>query len=145
MSKDGNALGLSTSGGNVMYNGKKLVIPLEIYQPDAVDFAGATSWGAYLAQVIPGASFPVVQLPFPTLLGNQVQNQNPMPVYLLGWAPDYPFPTDYLGPMALPVNASTYPGPNDFTPWWFGHNASDSLASSATGQSQAANLTDMIN
>ncbi len=145
MSKDGAALGLSMSGGNVMYNGKNLVIPLEIYQPDAVDFAGATSWGAYLAKVIPGASFPVVQLPFPTLLGNQVQNSNPMPVYLLGWAPDYPFPTDYLGPMALPVNASTYPGPNDFTPWWFGHNASDSLASSATGQSQAANLTEMIN
>ena len=27
--------------------------------------------------------------------------------------------------MANPLNLSTYPGPNDFTPWWFGYNTSN--------------------
>ncbi|EQD48005.1 ABC-type peptide transport system, solute-binding component, partial [mine drainage metagenome] len=107
MANDANALGLSMSGGKVLYNGKPLIIPLYIFSADPVDQAGATTWATALATVIPGASFPVVPTAFPTLLGNQVQGSNPMPVYLLGWAPDYPFPTDYLGPMANPVNTST--------------------------------------
>ena len=143
MSKDGSALGLSMSGGNVIYNGKKLVIPIYIYSADPVDLAGATSWGTYLQSVIPGASFPVEVTAFPTLLANQLQGQNPMPVYLLGWSPDYPFPTDYLGPMALPVNASTYPGPNDMNPWYFGNNTTNSLHNTASGIDQSRNLTEM--
>jgi ABC-type transport system substrate-binding protein len=145
MSKDGKILDLSMSGGNVVYHGKKLVIPIYIYSADPVDLAGATSWGTYLQSVIPGATFPVEVTAFPTLLANQLQGQNPMPVYLLGWLPDYPFPTDYLGPMALPVNSSTYPGPNDMTPWWFENNTSNSMHNTATAKSQANNLTDMIN
>jgi peptide/nickel transport system substrate-binding protein len=34
--------------------------------------------------------------------------QNPMPVYTLGWAPDYPDPTDYVKPMYLPDSTYTY-------------------------------------
>ena len=143
MSKDGSALGLSTSGGNVLYNGKPLVIPIYIFSPDPADQAGATSWAAYLSDVIPGATFPIEPTAFPTLIGNQVQGQNPMPIYTLAWAPDYPFPTDYMGPMALPVNSSTYPGPNDFNPWYFGNNTTNSLHATASGQDQSRNLTEM--
>ncbi|MHB8371374.1 MAG: ABC transporter substrate-binding protein [Thermoplasmataceae archaeon] len=143
MAHDGAKLGLSMSGGKVVYNGSSLVIPIYIFSADPVDLSGATTWAKALASVIPGASFPVEPTAFPTLIGNGVQGANPMPVWLLGWAPDYPFPTDYLGPMALPVNSSTYPGPNDFNPWYFGNNTTNSLASTATGQSQSRNLTEM--
>ncbi len=34
--------------------------------------------------------------------------QNPMPVYSLGWAPDYPDPTDYVGPLYLANSTYTY-------------------------------------
>jgi ABC-type transport system substrate-binding protein len=33
--------------------------------------------------------------------------QNPMPVYTLGWAPDYPDPTDYVVPLYLPDSTYT--------------------------------------
>ena len=32
---------------------------------------------------------------------------NPMPVFTLGWAPDYPDPTDYIGPMVTENNTYT--------------------------------------
>jgi hypothetical protein len=35
--------------------------------------------------------------------------QNPMPIYNLGWAPDYPDPTDYMAPMFYPDNSYTAP------------------------------------
>jgi hypothetical protein len=31
-----------------------------------------------------------------------------MPFYTLGWAPDYPDPTDYVSPLYLPDNSYTY-------------------------------------
>ncbi len=34
--------------------------------------------------------------------------QNPMPFYTLGWAPDYPDPTDYVKPLYLPDSTYTY-------------------------------------
>ncbi len=34
--------------------------------------------------------------------------QNPMPFYTLGWAPDYPDPTDYVKPLYLPDSSYTY-------------------------------------
>ena len=141
MANDAGKLGLSMSGGNVLFNGKTLVIPIFIYQPDPVDFAGATTWGADLAKIIPGASFPVEEIPFGTLLGNQVPYSNPMPVYILGWAPDYPFPTDYLGPMALPVKSSTYPGPNGMTVSIFENYSHNQLLGTTTAKSQAHNMT----
>jgi hypothetical protein len=35
--------------------------------------------------------------------------QNPFPIWSSGWAPDYPDPTDYITPMALPNQTYTYP------------------------------------
>ena len=115
---------LTNVSGAWQYNGSDLNVPIYIFSPDPVDLNGATAWANNLAIITgdPAANFPVVPTGFPTLIGNQVQGSNPMPVYELGWAPDYPYPTDYLQPMANPLNGSTYPGPNDFTPWWFGYN-----------------------
>ncbi len=139
-SSDFKALGLtnSTSTGAVLYNGKPLVIPIVIDTADPTDLAGATTWASYLEQVIPGSTFVVTPLAFPTILGYQVQGANPMPVYFLGWAPDYPYPTDYLAPMGLPTNTSLYPGANEFTPYWFANSGVPS------GQQQAAVMKQMI-
>ncbi len=125
-SKSGSMTITTTPSGTYTYNGLPLQIPIFIYSADPSDLAGAEQWGSYLSKyVVIGASFPVEPTAFPVLLGNQVQGQNPMPIYELGWAPDYPYPTDYLNPMANPINSSTYPGPNDFTPYWFSNNSSN--------------------
>ena len=108
----------NTSSG-YMYKGKPLVIPIFIPTGDSTDLAGATTWGGNLATFIKGATFPVIPTPFPSIIGNKKQGSNPMPIYFLGWGPDYPYPTDYLQPMALPINTSNYPGSNDFTPYYF--------------------------
>ena len=118
---------LTNVSGSWEYNGSALNVPIYIFSADPVDLNGATSWAKNLALITgnPYKDFPVVPTSFPALIGNQVQANNPMPIYELGWLPDYPYPTDYLQPMANPLNLSTYPGPNDFTPWWFGYNTSN--------------------
>ena len=118
---------LTNVSGSWEYNGSALNVPIYIFSADPVDLNGATAWAKNLALITgnPYKDFPIVPTAFPTLIGNQVQANNPMPIYELGWLPDYPYPTDYLQPMANPMNLSTYPGPNDFTPWWFGYNTSN--------------------
>ncbi len=117
-----------TSTGS--YNGAPLDIPIMTFSQDPVDEEAVQTWAENLSYVIFGTYsdakyFPVEPTNFVTLLGNMVQGQNPMPIYELGWSPDYPYPTDYMLPMAYPGNSSTYPGPNDFTPYWFGYNTSN--------------------
>ncbi len=131
---------------NGMYNGKQLSFPIITFDQDPVDEAAAATWASNLSQVIFGTSadsgqFPVAPTSFVNLLGYMVQGQNPAPIYELGWAPDYPNPTDYMGPMALPINSSTYPGANDFTPYWFNGNASNPTPNGT----EAATLTTMVN
>ncbi len=45
-----------------------------------------------------------VDIPFFNLVVNSfsLAGQNPMPMFTLGWAPDYPDPTDYVAPMYYP-------------------------------------------
>ena len=118
---------LTNVSGVWEFNGSALYIPIYIFSADPADFNGASSWARNLAIITgdPTANFPVIPATIQTLIDNQFQGQNPMPIYELSWAPDYPYPTDYLWPMANPLNGSTYPGPNDFTPYWFGQSASN--------------------
>jgi peptide/nickel transport system substrate-binding protein len=48
--------------------------------------------------------------------------QNPMPIFTLGWAPDYPDPTDYMAPLYQPDSTYT-----------FGDAVMEGLASSGVG------------
>ena len=139
-------MGISYTSGKDMYNRKPLNIPIFIFSADPVDQQGASQWATALQTFMPGVGFEVEPTAFTTLLGNMVQGQNPMPIYELGWAPDYPYPTDYLGPMALPVNSSTYPGPNDMNPYWFYGNPANPLYAYKLTEmkSQAQNLTYML-
>jgi len=51
-----------------------------------------------------------VDVSFVTLVINSFSapTQNPMPIFTLAWAPDYPDPSDYVGPILSPNSTYTY-------------------------------------
>ena len=129
----GRAAGISydTSTGMDVYNGAPLVIPVFVPSGDPVDDAGVTTWGDNLAQIIPGATFPVIQEEAVVMGGYQAMNENSMPFYQgFVWSPDYPYPTDYMAPMALPTNDSFFLGANGLTSYWF-NSTSNTLRNSS--------------
>jgi hypothetical protein len=73
---------------------------------------------------------------------------NPMPIYRLGWAPDYPDPTDYIAPFYEPNQAYTYPdavaealaAPAYNQPTYTGGHCY-----TGTGSAHAMNATDVVN
>ncbi len=143
-SDNATSMGVSKdSSGNIIYNKANLVIPIFIPQGDPVDLAAATTWGSALAKVIPGATFPVQTVTYYDLfVGYQVPGQVPMPINWGGWAPDYPYPTDYLLPMGMPVNSSTYMGADMHTIYWVGGAGGQNPNPNAT---EAKMLTSMYN
>jgi peptide/nickel transport system substrate-binding protein len=84
------------------------------FQPDTVDLTFAAEVGYSIASG-PGG--------------------NPMPLYILAWAPDYPDPTDYMAPLYYPDSTytysdalqetldGTYSTPTTFNATWCGHTA----------------------
>jgi hypothetical protein len=156
-SPDAAKMGISS---NSMYKGAMLDIPIITFSPDPQDEEGATTWGTALAIMMgygPSAftQFPASPVPFAILLGYQVFGQNPMPIYELGWAPDYPYPSDYMGPMADPAPAALYPGANGMFPQYI-HTVNTSEAktlrqmaawfnSSLVNVSQAESLYHQLN
>jgi hypothetical protein len=68
-------------------------------------------WVSEVSQFSNGAVKVVpVDINFINLVINSFSNPgtNPMPMYELGWAPDYPDPTDYTGPLYMPDSTYTY-------------------------------------
>jgi peptide/nickel transport system substrate-binding protein len=68
-------------------------------------------WASEISQLSGGRiKMDVVDINFITLVINSAYSgpyNNPMPFYTLGWAPDYPDPTDYVTPLYLPDNTYT--------------------------------------
>lgn len=126
-----------------------VTIAINVEAADSVDQAAALEWSNNLKALDPGhLIINVVPVPFATIIGNSVAWQDPMSIYMLGWLPDYPFPTDYTLPMLLPsttgapftpgsANGGTYPDANNLNIPYF--------ASDANGTNQVANLTIMYN
>ncbi|MFP3318063.1 MAG: ABC transporter substrate-binding protein [Thermoplasmata archaeon] len=92
-----------------MYN-VSINIPIIVYASDPVDFAAASMWASNLSKMDPNIQATPIYQPFATTIGYMVPGENPMPIYLLGWAPDYPYPSDYVNAMYL--ENGTYPGAN---------------------------------
>ena len=69
-------------------------------------------WASELSQLTSGAvQVQPVDLNFvDVVIGSEYcgPSQCPMPTYALGWAPDYPDPTDYVGPLYEANNTYTY-------------------------------------
>ncbi len=127
------------TGNFAMYAGSPMVVPIVVQQGDPIDAAAVTVWASDL-QKATGIQMPVVQLSFPDINSLSVAGQNPLPISLNQWFPDYPYPTDYLEPIAMPINSSTFMGAASFTPYWFG----SSPQNNATNQTEAAQLQSMI-
>lgn len=128
--------GISKSkSGEYMYNGAPLNIPIFIMSGFPSILAGATTWASQIEKVIPGATSSVVHLTSSVLIDYLVPGSNPMPIFYLFWYPDYPYPTDYLGPLGLPENSSFATGGASFTPY---------LLSTTGHTNQAQNASDMI-
>ncbi len=68
-------------------------------------------WASEINQLSGGKiKVSVVDINFITLVINSAYSgpyNNPMPFFTLGWAPDYPDPTDYVAPLYLPDNTYT--------------------------------------
>jgi ABC-type transport system substrate-binding protein len=126
MEHSGKKLGLTMSSGKLMYNGAQVTLPIFYNTPDPVDQAGISTWTNYILQVT-GIAIQQEPTPFNQLINYEYgtgPGTNPMPIYLLGWSPDYPFPTDYLKPMALPSSSlSVYPATDGMYPSWIGNNS----------------------
>ena len=88
-------------------------IPIVVAAGDTINYAGAEMWGAALHQMDPDISVTVEYQPFATQIAEQVPDQNPMPLYYLGWIADYPYPSDFINAMYL--EGGTYPSASAFT------------------------------
>jgi hypothetical protein len=77
---------------------------------DTTDQLGEINWGTNLATFIPGLTVSIQFTGYTNIYLDYYGSANPAPLMFAGWAPDYPYPNDYLLPMALPLNTSTYPG-----------------------------------
>ena len=121
-------------------------LALNVETADTVNRAGAAMWAQSLEQLAPGITILVKPISFEEEITNSVPHQDPMAIYLLGWLPDYPFPTDYTLPMELPAdspvssstpNGGTYPNANGFNIQY--------LAADANGTDQVTNATNIRN
>ena len=83
-----------------VYN-ESVSFPIVIYAGDPVDFAAAGMWAANLSAIDPNIHATPVYQPFASTIAYSAANMDPMPIYLLGWAPDYPYPSDYVNAMYL--------------------------------------------
>ncbi|MEM3259456.1 MAG: ABC transporter substrate-binding protein [Thermoplasmata archaeon] len=118
-----------------MYN-TSVNIPIIVYASDPIDYAAASMWASNLTEMDPNIHATPIYQAFATTIGYMVPGQNPMPIYLLGWSPDYPYPSDYVNAMYL--ENGTYPAPN-------GWNYTNLVSWGYTQEAQEwKNMTDLI-
>lgn len=137
---------ITWSGTQFVYNGKPLVVPMFLPTGDTTDQLGEINWGQNLAQFIPGLTVSIQFTGYTNIYLDYYGSANPAPLMFAGWAPDYPYPNDYLLPMALPLNTSTYPGQYNMNIQVFNQLANGSLNHGNTSIiSQIKNMTAMEN
>lgn len=113
-----NAMGIKGTSANPTYNGAPLDVPIFVLASDLADEAGASTWVQMLQTFIPGLDGghqDVIQTSEVNIfLTYAIPQADPMPISWGGWAPDYPYPTDYLSAMFLPSSSSTYGNANSW-------------------------------
>jgi ABC-type transport system substrate-binding protein len=109
-----------TNSGSIYYDAN-VTNDCTVANPCQLPFFGETGapgldeatalWAAEISQLSGGRiKMAVVDINFITLVINSAYSgpyNNPMPFFTLGWAPDYPDPTDYVAPLYLPDNTYT--------------------------------------
>jgi len=136
----------SSSSNEFIYNGKPLVVPMFLPVGDTTDQLGEINWGQNLAQFIPGLTVSIQFTGYTNIYLDYYGSANPAPLMFAGWAPDYPYPNDYLLPMALPLDTSTYPGQYNMNIQVYNTLANTTFkGDNASIVSQIANMTAMKN
>lgn len=136
----------SSAKGEFLYKGSPLVVPMFLPVGDTTDQLGEINWGQNLAQFIPGLTVSIQFTGYTNIYLDYYGSANPAPLMFAGWAPDYPYPNDYLLPMALPLNTSTYPGQYNMNIQVFNTLANTTLkGGNASIVLQIANMTAMKN
>ena len=78
-----------------LYN-TSINIPIIVWTGDSELFAGAEDWAATLNSIDPNIHATALYMEFEEEIGYMIPGENPMPIYIYGWTPDYPFPSDYV-------------------------------------------------
>jgi hypothetical protein len=122
-------------------------LALNVGDSDPIAKAAASAWAENLEQLAPPGQIKINVVPITDaeVTSNAVPHVNPMAVYSVGfgWAPDYPWPTDYTVPMLLP--GLTYNNP------WGGYYTATNgfdigyFQNDTNGTAQVANMTKMLN
>ncbi len=74
-------------------------IPIFVYAGDPINYAGASMWATALNAMDPNIHASAAYIEIDQLIGYMVPNENPMPITILDWSPDYPFPSANMVPM----------------------------------------------
>jgi ABC-type transport system substrate-binding protein len=122
-------------------------LALNVGQEDPIASAAAAMWAQSLEELAPPGQIHITIVPITDaeVTAYAVPHANPMAIYSVGfgWAPDYPWPTDYTVPMLLPgltydtPYGGYYTATNGFNIEYF--------ANDANGTDQVANMTLMYN
>ncbi|EQD59864.1 ABC-type peptide transport system, solute-binding component, partial [mine drainage metagenome] len=141
-------MGLGGTAANPTYNGHPLDVPIFVLQSDPPDEAGATTWVQMLQSFIPGldgGAQDVIQTSEVNIfLTWAVPRGDPMPISWGGWAPDYPYPTDYLSAMFLPSTISTYQNANSWNSSYVGGVTTSNYGSNSFTDPAEANALNNI-
>ncbi len=87
-----------------MYN-VSVNIPIVLDTSEPIDYAAAAMWALNLSLMDPNIQASPVWLTYTSIDGYLIPGENPMPIVDLMWAPDYPYPSDYVNPLYLPGGA----------------------------------------
>lgn len=120
-------------------------LALNVGQGDPIAAAGAAMWAQNLKQLAPQINILIRPITDNEVTSNAVPDVNPMAIYSVGfgWAPDYPWPTDYTVPMLLPGTTIAQP----YGGYYTATNAFniEYFQRDPTGAGQVANMTKMLN
>lgn len=142
------AMGIGGTASNPTYNGAPLDVPIFVLASDLADESGASTWVQSLQTFIPGLDNghqDVIQTSEVNIfLTYAIPQLDPMPISWGGWAPDYPYPTDYLSAMFLPSTSSTYGNANSWNSSFVaGHTTSTYGTASVYSTSEAQALNNL--
>ncbi len=126
-------------------------LAINVETADAVNKAAAAAWAQSIESLgAPGKiTVTVKPISFEEQIEDSVPGSNPMALYLLGWLPDYPYPTDYTVPMAEPGTAlspygGTYPAANYFNISYFAGNSNGLDTPNGFSFKQSSNMSRML-
>jgi hypothetical protein len=81
-----------------LYN-TSINIPIVVWMGYPIEYAAVEDWATTLNSIDPNIHATALYMTSDEFLGYLVGGQNPLPISMNVWYPDYPFPSDYIIPM----------------------------------------------